>query len=229
MGRVSAETIRRLNEFIDSLPEEARGKCALCNQTLTHIVKQAEATIQAGTRTITRALAEKINETAAPLDRVTPEALLNRTREASGEKVRIVSNGHNSSTAQPPPPPPPPPVRLIREGVEIVSPPTPEPQVVTFDEDPDEELPQFDPTLDIDRNGNPLKPRTPEEHKREFDALAPIMIHLIEPIEAINKAPLPPANFYATIPEWLRRSLADIDKAVEYLTAIQHLHHEATK
>ena len=33
--------------------------------------------------------------------------------------------------------------------MEIVSPPTPEPQVVTFDEEPDDELPQFDPTLDI--------------------------------------------------------------------------------
>lgn len=227
MGRVSAETIRRLNEFIDSLPEEARGKCALCNQTLTHIVMQAEAQIEAGKQTIVRALAEKINETAAPQDRVTPEALRQRVMEASGEKKRICSNGTNSD--QPPPPPTPPPVRLIREGVEIVSPPTPEPQVVTLDEEPDDELPQFDPTLDIDRNGNPLKPRTPEEHQREFDALSPIMIHLVDPIKAITGAPLPPADFYATIPAWLRRSLADIDKAVEYLTAIQHLYHEATK
>lgn len=228
MGRVSAETIRRLNEFIDSLPEEARGKCALCNQTLTHIVMQAEAQIEAGTKAITKALAEKINETAAQQDRVTPEALRQRVLRVSGG--REDSKGADRTLcSQPPPPPTPPPVRLIREGVEIVSQPTPEPQVVTFDEEPDDELPQFDPTLDIDRNGNPLKPRTPEEHQREFDALSPIMIHLVDPIKAITGAPLPPADFYATIPAWLRRSLADIDKAVEYLTAIQHLHHEATK
>jgi len=75
MGRVSKETIEKLNEFICSLPEEARGKCALCNQTLVHIVKQAEAQTGAGTATVTKALADKINETAAPLDRVEASSL----------------------------------------------------------------------------------------------------------------------------------------------------------
>lgn len=36
MGRVSAETIAKLNAFIESLPEEARSKCALYNETLNH-------------------------------------------------------------------------------------------------------------------------------------------------------------------------------------------------
>ncbi len=100
MAAVSTEAIRKLHEFIESLPEEARSKCSLCNQTLTHIVKQAEAQTGAGTRTVTRMLAEKINETAAPADQVTPEGLRQRALETAGEKDRIGSNGTNEPTAQ---------------------------------------------------------------------------------------------------------------------------------
>lgn len=100
MAAVSAEAIRKLHEFIESLPEEARSKCSLCNQTLTHIVKQAEAQTGAGTRTVTRMLAEKINETAAPADQVTPEGLRQRALETAGEKDRTGSNGTNEPTAQ---------------------------------------------------------------------------------------------------------------------------------
>lgn len=100
MATVSAEAIRKLHEFIESLPEEARSKCSLCNQTLTHIVKQAEAQTGAGTRTVTRMLAEKINETAAPADQVTPEGLRQRARETAGEKDRTGSNGPNEPTTQ---------------------------------------------------------------------------------------------------------------------------------
>lgn len=56
---------------MDSLPEEARSKCSICTTTLTHIVKQAEAETGVGTATVARALAEKVNETALPADRVT--------------------------------------------------------------------------------------------------------------------------------------------------------------
>ena len=70
------------------------------NQTLTHIVKQAEAQTGAGTATVPRALAEKINETAAPQDQVTAEGLRQRARETAGEKTRIRSNGPNCPTAQ---------------------------------------------------------------------------------------------------------------------------------
>ena len=66
MPRVSEETINKLQEFIESLPDYARNKCALCNETLTHIVKQAEAQTGAGTATVTRELAARIDEDAAP-------------------------------------------------------------------------------------------------------------------------------------------------------------------
>lgn len=101
MAAVSTEAIRKLHEFIESLPEEARSKCSLCNQTLTHIVKQAEAQTGAGTRTVTRMLAEKINEAAAPADQVTEDALRARVRETSGEKSYPVGpNRPNEPTAQ---------------------------------------------------------------------------------------------------------------------------------
>ena len=74
MGRVSEETLQKLQDFICSLPDEAKGKCALCNQTLVHIVKQAEVQTGAGTRTVTKVLANNINETAAPRDKVSAEA-----------------------------------------------------------------------------------------------------------------------------------------------------------
>ena len=68
MPRVSEETIKKLDDFINSLPQEARSKCALCSETLTHIVKMAEVQTGAGTATVARVLSEKINENAAPVD-----------------------------------------------------------------------------------------------------------------------------------------------------------------
>jgi len=84
VGRVSQETIDRLNAFIETLPVEARKKCALCNETLTHIVKHAEVETRAGTATVTRALADKINETAAPQDMITKEQLRGRVQRNDG-------------------------------------------------------------------------------------------------------------------------------------------------
>jgi hypothetical protein len=78
--RVSKESLEKLNAFIDSLPVEARNKCALCNETLVHLVKTAEVESGAGTATVTRALADRINEDAAPADRVKPENLRRRVR-----------------------------------------------------------------------------------------------------------------------------------------------------
>lgn len=72
---------------MDSLPDEARSKCSLCTTTLTHIVKQAEAETGVGTATVARALAEKINETALPADRVSSDQLRDRVRYQAGEKV----------------------------------------------------------------------------------------------------------------------------------------------
>jgi len=84
MPRVSQETLDKLKVFIDSLPDEARDKCALCNETLTHLVKTAEVETGAGTATVTRELANKINETAAPGDRVGDEALKKRVQRSEG-------------------------------------------------------------------------------------------------------------------------------------------------
>lgn len=98
MGRVSQETLDRLNAFIASLPSEAKKKCSLCNETLTHIVKQAEAQTGAGTRTVCRALADSHNEGAAPADVVSGDQLQDRVRQKEGLKMGIP---HNSTTPKP--------------------------------------------------------------------------------------------------------------------------------
>jgi hypothetical protein len=84
MARVSKESIERLNAFIDSLPAEARNKCALCNETLVHLVKTAEVETGAGTATVTRHLADRINEDAAPGDRVSEQQLRGRVQRSDG-------------------------------------------------------------------------------------------------------------------------------------------------
>lgn len=86
MSRTTTERLQKLKTFMDSLPEEARSKCSLCTTTLTHIVKQAEAETGVGTATVARALAEKVNETALPADRVTEGQLRDRVRRSAGEK-----------------------------------------------------------------------------------------------------------------------------------------------
>ena len=85
MGRVSSESIEKFHAFLDSLPEEARNKCALCNDTLTHIVKRGEVATGVGTATATRLLADRINETAAPQDRVEGNQLRNRVQYNEGK------------------------------------------------------------------------------------------------------------------------------------------------
>jgi hypothetical protein len=94
MPRVSSETLRALAELLDSIPPEAKSKCALCNETLTHIVKQAEAQTGAGTATVTRMLADRINESAAPGDRVSENALRHRVQYADSD---ICPNRANNS------------------------------------------------------------------------------------------------------------------------------------
>ena len=87
--------MEKLNEFLNTLPTEARNKCALCNETLTHIVKSAEAQTGAPTATVTRELANRVNDGSAPSHKVSGEALRQRTLEMSGEKHRNCSNGTN--------------------------------------------------------------------------------------------------------------------------------------
>lgn len=86
MSRVKKETIAKLHEFFDTLPTEARSKCALCNETLTHIVKTAEVETGAGTATVTRELANRINDGAAPGDQVSGEALRQRLVKHPGKR-----------------------------------------------------------------------------------------------------------------------------------------------
>jgi ribosomal protein L44E len=92
MASVSKEALDRLNYFFEALPKEVRNKCALCNETLTHIVKTAEVETGAGTATVTRELAKRINEGAAPGDQVSGGALRHRVQRAEGA---ICSNRAN--------------------------------------------------------------------------------------------------------------------------------------
>jgi len=55
----------------------------------------SEAQTGAGTATVTRALADDINQDALPQDIVSGNALRQKTLEISGEKSRICSNGTN--------------------------------------------------------------------------------------------------------------------------------------
>jgi hypothetical protein len=101
MPRVGQESLDRLNAFIDSLPREARNKCALCNETLVHLVKTAEVESGAGTATVTRALADRINEDAAPGDRVTPTALDRRVRRQEESILPKRENNPQPEDGQP--------------------------------------------------------------------------------------------------------------------------------
>ena len=96
MGRVSNTVLSKLCDFLDSLPGEVKGKCTLCNETLTHIVKQAEARTGAATATVTTEIAKRHNETAAPQDIVSGEALRNRVRQKEGDRNK---SGHSDQIA----------------------------------------------------------------------------------------------------------------------------------
>ena len=68
--KVTRNTLNKLQSFIDSLPEEAKSKCSVCNETLVHLVGSAMAKTGAPQSTVCRCLADDINKTAAPLDKV---------------------------------------------------------------------------------------------------------------------------------------------------------------
>lgn len=72
-------------------------KCRLCTETLTHIVKKAEVETGAGTATVTRAIAEKINENAAPGDKVTAGALEQRVRRHEGANDKATNRNLSAS------------------------------------------------------------------------------------------------------------------------------------
>tara|TARA_B100000614_G_scaffold262369_2_gene295499 strand:- start:490 stop:963 length:474 start_codon:yes stop_codon:yes gene_type:complete len=97
MPRVTQESLSKLTVFLDTLPKEARNKCALCNETLTHIVKTAEAETGAPQSTVANEMANRLNDEAAPADQVTGNALNQRVRQKAGEKKRNLSNGQNKA------------------------------------------------------------------------------------------------------------------------------------
>lgn len=121
MPRVSQDTINKLNAFLNSLPAEARSKCALCNETLTHLVKTAEVETGAGTATVTRALSEKINEGAAPGDRVTDQQLRRRVQRQDDDICPKRADKTASNIPEPPAAtdPPCPPVSYAMDFVAI--------------------------------------------------------------------------------------------------------------
>ena len=88
------DTLAKVRDFFGGLTGEAKNKCALCNETLTHIVKMAEVETGAGTATVTKVLAEQINEGAAPGDVVSANALRFRVRVLEGK--RKSANGTDS-------------------------------------------------------------------------------------------------------------------------------------
>ena len=85
MGKYD-DTLAKIRDFFDGLTGEAKSKCALCNETLTHIVKMAEVETGAGTATVTKVLAEQINDVAVEGDRVSEHTLRDRVRRHSGQK-----------------------------------------------------------------------------------------------------------------------------------------------
>lgn len=70
------------------------------SDTLTHWVKQAEVASGAGTATVMRVLAEKINENAAPGDVVSGKQLRDRVQYNEG-KVKCGNSANNSTFHQP--------------------------------------------------------------------------------------------------------------------------------
>lgn len=75
-----------------------RIKCALCSETLTHVVKKVEVETGAGTATVTRVLADRLNDGAAPGDVVYGENLRGRARDKEGTKRTIGPNSEDPKT-----------------------------------------------------------------------------------------------------------------------------------
>ncbi len=96
MGRVSKKDIKTIVGFIDSLPEEQVSKCSICRETLTHIVTSAQAKTGVGIATITKKLADTLNENAAPQDTVTPRALEERVRRNNGSSPIPTKRGNRN-------------------------------------------------------------------------------------------------------------------------------------
>ncbi len=87
MGRVRTSNIEKLNRLIEVFGDDAVQKCSLCTTTLTHLVKQCEVKANVPLATTANAIADKINETALPQDRVTGGQLRDRVRRHEGKVI----------------------------------------------------------------------------------------------------------------------------------------------
>ena len=90
MARPDQATLDLIKDEVARIPPDRLSKCALCNDTLTHIVKTIEAKTGGGTATVARMVADEINKTATPGDRVSGEKLRNRINNQ--ERVKCVNN-----------------------------------------------------------------------------------------------------------------------------------------
>ena len=98
MARVPKATIAKAKAALDAHSQEIVNKCALCSETLTHIVKSVEAQTGAPTATVTRMLADRISDNAAPGGRVTPRQLEGRVYRQEND---IPTNRGNKSEPEP--------------------------------------------------------------------------------------------------------------------------------
>lgn len=103
MARVSKEKLIQLEEWFDEkMPNDLAYKCTLCNETLTHLTKMAEAEVGVGTATVTKMLAERINEHALEHEQVTGELLRQRALRKSGERTDKCADRTNKLTGTSP-------------------------------------------------------------------------------------------------------------------------------
>lgn len=97
MARVSKEIKDKIEEYVNQIPFKKMNKCGTCTETLTHFTKQCEIETGGPTATITKYMSERINETAAPLDRVDGKQLQDKVRYHEGkDKIGISDNKSNS-------------------------------------------------------------------------------------------------------------------------------------
>ena len=98
MGKYD-DTLAKIRDFFDGLTGEAKSKCALCNETLTHIVKMAEVETGAGTATVTKVLAEQLNDGAVEGDKVSGDALRFRVRNTEGRRKSAIGTDSQNPDA----------------------------------------------------------------------------------------------------------------------------------
>jgi len=77
---VNEETLKKVKDYVAGIDESKIGKCGICSDTLLDITKKCEAKTKAKQYTVVQAIAERFNDQAAKLDKITPRALGERVR-----------------------------------------------------------------------------------------------------------------------------------------------------